>query len=79
MSDIKEFFTISEVLFNFKTVIEQQESNPTRITEDTVANHLTVLSLALQIFHKHHFHIESKFYQDLIHLCQNQKTSPCSD
>ena len=75
MSDIKEFFTISEVLFNFKTVIEQQESNPTIITEDVVANHLMVLSLALQIFHKHHFHSESKFYQDLNRLCQNQNIS----
>ena len=75
MSDIQNFFSIKEVLMSFKTVVEQQELTPNRITEDIVANHLMVLSLALQIFHKHHFHIESKFYQDLTRLCKRKKTS----
>ena len=68
-----EFYTPIEVLETMSSVFKTNENNPNRINQNIVANHLTILSLALQKFQNDHFQTESKFYQDLYRLCQNQK------
>ncbi|SDG69483.1 hypothetical protein [Winogradskyella thalassocola] len=61
----KEFWTPKEVLTTLLDVVEKEKFN-----DSNASNHLLILSVALSKSHLDRFGHESKFYQDLHHLCQ---------
>lgn len=88
MSDVKDinsdlisdvFFTPQEIFQSSIDVFNNIKEKGEVIKPSTVANHLTVLGLSLQMSHKDHFHNENEFYRDLIQLCQKHLPEKSKD
>ena len=72
----REFFTPSEVLTSMLEISVILEQSERIFTEDIAESHLLVLYLSLQKQYLSRYGVESRFYSDLILLCQNRKPDP---